>query len=845
MRVAFYIKLFIAFLAFATFLLMLFFFLSKNFYQKHYENMSSNTFSEFLNYKKQIFEDKIEKYNLQLKSIIDSEAYSYFVNYHKDKPLKDLLEVALNSHTNIIEFKVINRYSRELLSLKKDDDKIIIKSENYLSSALEKQEFYEVLKLEDNQTWHSFFKLHQENGELVYPAQPVMKFIIKSNNYYVMLIINAQSFLNQHFQLKNYETFIISEEGDFLIHHNKDLNWSAYFNPQITIKNEFPNDYRLILKYETFVTSEYISQKIKIDNHNSIIILIKFDNTILQEFKDSNYIIVVIGVILSVVLALLFTNPIAKLNKELEDEKEHLNLSVIQNENLLDDSLELLDKYVIYIKFDLNFKIIDVSSYYCEISGYEKSELIGQNYKLVLHDDVDFDEIYRTINDGKVYSGEIKNLKKFGEFFWLASNYEPNLDAQKNIVSYTAICSNITYQKKIHTLYSDLNNQIEQLNAIFHNANSGIALLNYEGEFENTNKAFANLLGFSNEEFLKLNIFSLTLENKQEFLQMMLKQAKEFGSMSNLEVVMVSKNKEYIHLNISLSVLPDRSHVVMVANSLEDKRKLLELNTTLEQRVYDEVQKNIAQEKLHQEQQIKNAKLTSIGTLAGGITHEINTPLTYLKGNFEMMQYDIEDLPDSNIKQNMLSDSEKINEAINRIANIVESMREMSQSSSESNERVNLYSTMITSLTMAYNRSKQISKIYLNNQLFEINNINKNEFEYYATVQKQRVEQVWVIIINNALDELQKIEDYEQRSLHINFIEYDEKILIRFSDNAGGIKSEILDKIFEPFVSSKEHSGMGVGLNIAKKIIDDQDAVIKAYNKNDGAVFEVFFKKTV
>ena len=144
---------------------------------------------------------------------------------------------------------------------------------------------------------------------------------------------------------------------------------------------------------------------------------------------------------------------------------------------------------------------------------------------------------------------------------------------------------------------------------------------------------------------------------------------------------------------------------------------------------------------------------------------------------------------------------------------------------------------------MAYNRSKQVCKIYLNDKLFNIDSINKNEYTFFSKIQKQRIEQVWIIVINNALDELVKVENYENRFLHINIFEEKDEVIVRFKDSAGGIKEEIINDIFEPFISSKEHSGMGVGLNIAKKIVDEQDGIIKAFNEDSGAVFKIRLKK--
>ena len=60
-----------------------------------------------------------------------------------------------------------------------------------------------------------------------------------------------------------------------------------------------------------------------------------------------------------------------------------------------------------------------------------------------------------------------------------------------------------------------------------------------------------------------------------------------------------------------------------------------------------------------------------------------------------------------------------------------------------------------------------------------------------SNIQKQRIEQIWIIIINNALDELVKIEDYENRELKIDILEEKNNILVRFKDNAGGLNKEI------------------------------------------------------
>ena len=240
---------------------------------------------------------------------------------------------------------------------------------------------------------------------------------------------------------------------------------------------------------------------------------------------------------------------------------------------------------------------------------------------------------------------------------------------------------------------------------------------------------------------------------------------------------------------------------------------------------------------------LESIKFSSIGQMAAGITHEINTPLTYMKGLVEMSMYDIQDLEDSDIKKRLLQDNKKISDAIVRMSIIIESMREMSQKSTESLENFNLYSTLITTLRLSYNKSKHISNIYINGKLFNLEKSNKEELEFIVRLQKQRIEQVWIVIINNALDELIKIPNFNDRRLDITIKEVKGKVIVEFQDNAGGIPDDILENIYEPFVGNKTSGGMGVGLNVAKKIIDQNNATIKAQNRDKGACFTVVFNK--
>ena len=117
--------------------------------------------------------------------------------------------------------------------------------------------------------------------------------------------------------------------------------------------------------------------------------------------------------------------------------------------------IKIVDENVLTSSTDIKGTIVYVSKAFCEISGYTKEELIGQNHRIIRHKDtpdVLFKELWRTIKNGKVWQGEIKNKKKNGDFYWVKATISPVLDDNKNIIGYTAIREDITDKKRVEEI---------------------------------------------------------------------------------------------------------------------------------------------------------------------------------------------------------------------------------------------------------------------------------------------------------------------------------------------------------------------------------------------------------
>lgn len=135
--------------------------------------------------------------------------------------------------------------------------------------------------------------------------------------------------------------------------------------------------------------------------------------------------------------------------KGINDDLEH----VVEDQTLqLKKNFEIIGQYIIYSKTDVNGIITEVSDAFCKISEYTKEELIGQNHSIVRHPDMPksiFKDLWKTLKKREIWKGEIKNLKKSGDYYWISTTITPETDAQNNLIGYLAIRQDITSEKEL------------------------------------------------------------------------------------------------------------------------------------------------------------------------------------------------------------------------------------------------------------------------------------------------------------------------------------------------------------------------------------------------------------
>jgi PAS domain S-box-containing protein len=222
-------------------------------------------------------------------------------------------------------------------------------------------------------------------------------------------------------------------------------------------------------------------------------------------------------------------------------------------------------------------------------------------------------------------------------------------------------------------------------------------------------------------------------------------------------------------------------------------------------------------------------RLNSMGEVASGIAHELNQPLTaimnYTSGCTRRLK-ELEDKPPKDIVNAIIS----ANVQAQRAGKIINNLKDFLSKGVLNKERIDINESIKESLEFI-KKSGEREKVTIK--------LNLKESLPSVVVDKIHIEQVIINIVNNAIDEL--LESKTKKPLVIIYSSlYNKKQLsIRIEDNGRGIPDELIESIFNPFVTGKQE-GMGIGLTLCYKIIDRHDGKISVSSEQGkGSVFNI------
>jgi len=396
---------------------------------------------------------------------------------------------------------------------------------------------------------------------------------------------------------------------------------------------------------------------------------------------------------------------------------------------------------------------------------------------------------------------------------------------------------------------TELNRKIQvenelRLKGLMEQAPYGFIIIDFGGKIVEVNQFASTLLKFDREELLSLDIKALfTPLEKSSFEQ--IREDILNDRKINFDDKIASKSGKALPVEITAGkfVVKGITHILIMFQDIIKRvqaqqiasirqKEIERLNKTLEERVKEEVSKNMEKDQLL----IQQSKMAAMGDMMGNIAHQWRQPLNALAITIQ----DVEDAfifdeVDNSYIHNFVETSMN---HISFMSRTIDDFRNFFKPS-KSKVKFSIKDAVgdILSIVSAQLKNKNID-IELLGEDFEVDGY-LNEFK-----------QVILNLTNNAKDAIlirKERGDLFDGRIEIemsNFSERYKKVTIK--DNGGGVPQEIVDRIFEPYFTTKEgNQGTGIGLYMSKTIIEENmKGFLTVENIGDGAIFKIMLPCT-
>jgi len=478
---------------------------------------------------------------------------------------------------------------------------------------------------------------------------------------------------------------------------------------------------------------------------------------------------------------------------------------------------------IIVIK-DLNLKVIATNKAFVEASGKSSiEELIGKT-------DAEIFEVSEKTEPIKSYIRDEVRAQKLsaGEFIKTEEPIiYPNGDKKifktikfpiydnKKLIATANVSTDITQEKEHkESLEKRVQEEIQKskeseflYNQIFETTNLGICLTNIEGRFVAVNPGYCKIHGYKENELIG-NHFSMVVP--PEYRQNLTKLHDEFliekkGDLSN-EWEVMRKDGRHIHILATASRLENLAggpYKVTTISDVTAAHKARELQQSQEAML------------------IQQSKMAAMGEMLGAIAHQWRQPLNVI--NCTTL--------DIKLKKEMeILDDETLSSSLNDLENLVQQM------SRTIDDFMNFFKkdkkTSLFSIKDCFLYAFNIFEAQFKNQQISVA-VNIDENLKLDGILGE-LEQVFLNFLSNAKDAFAE-SNIKDKQVKIYSVVEEQSIKIVFEDNAGGIEENTVNKIFNPYFTTKQN-GSGIGLYMSSLILNNTfNAKIYAqniYNEN-------------
>ncbi|MEC9282297.1 MAG: XylR N-terminal domain-containing protein [Bdellovibrionota bacterium] len=278
------------------------------------------------------------------------------------------------------------------------------------------------------------------------------------------------------------------------------------------------------------------------------------------------------------------------------------------------------------------------------------------------------------------------------------------------------------------------------------------------------------------------------------------------------------KNYEYL----------TNDHESILKRLERSNEKLNHLNENLE----NEVKMRTEQISAQQVSMLETAKLGALGEMAGGIAHEINNPLAIIKTRTEILMNRIE--KDEIPKEEVLRFLGNIEQTVERLGSVVRGLKNLSRSSDSDTVGVFKLNEVINDIIGISREKFKSAGIAFDYSLLD------DDIQLLGG--RVQIGQVVINLLNNAFD---AAKESASPAIEIRAEKIEDMIRLQVFDSGEKPKKEVIDKMFNPFFTTKEiGKGTGLGLSISHSIVENFRAKLFYDNEQTRTCFTLLFPIT-
>ncbi|MFW6011215.1 MAG: PAS domain S-box protein [Desulfosalsimonas sp.] len=512
----------------------------------------------------------------------------------------------------------------------------------------------------------------------------------------------------------------------------------------------------------------------------------------------------------------------SRLKTEAARQRENLNETVLRH-RFLTQALDLLNDYIISHDMDGNFREFNASAR--RDTDYTEAEILSMNIRDLVPQPFTsgVDDYLDRIRKKGTDHGYIRIINKSGKELILEYSAALVYGPDNEPVEVRSISRNITQQVKTRKA---LEKSEKKYRTILETIEDGYYEVDLGGHYQFLNRSALKMLGYSWDELAGQSYKKIIAEEDiPHVFETFNYVYRTKTPVKAFHWRVVRKDGSICHEETSVSLLmDDKGNPAGFQGIIRD----------ITERI------NAGKRQKELEDQLQQAqKMESIGTLAGGIAHDFNNILFPIIGYTELA---IQDLPEESQAYKNL---EKVIKSAQRAKSLVQQILNFSrQSANEPAEPVYIQPVIKETLKLLKNTIPSSIEI----------KSNIREDTGKTVVNLARIHQVIMNLCTNAYHAMENIEA-GQLELYLEQVEITEEtsprycnltpgqyLCVKVSDTGCGIPPEIIDKIFEPYFTTKEQEkGTGLGLSVSYGIVKSTGGTIMAESTpGKGSTFSVF-----